>query len=230
MPFLFIKNLFQRVKFILFSQKILDLKNPQKTFLVGFFRCFFGFFGWVFYCQPCLYVIRNLHVRYIDRWRLIFFVWIRQRQMSVWCWPTDWPRGPGRRGGGQGKLGRSAGQGKYLPSFFSESSYTHTHLSPTHSHSYTRCIHSRWVTHTILTWGMIHQLLRRVYADSPLCDSCVFTPLNGYQLVLVRLLSVLWIRLGFNADPDPVPDPFSFRIRILGFDDQKVVKFYHLEK
>ncbi len=45
-----------------FHKKLKIKKNPKKTFLVGFLRCFFvffgwvcwvGFFGWVFYCQPC---------------------------------------------------------------------------------------------------------------------------------------------------------------------------------
>jgi hypothetical protein len=63
MFYLFLKNQFQRGKFLLFSLKIKILKNPKKpqkkTFIVGFFRfffCFFGvfwvvFFGRVFYCQ-----------------------------------------------------------------------------------------------------------------------------------------------------------------------------------
>jgi hypothetical protein len=64
MSYLFIKNLFQRQKFVLFSYKIKNLKkNKKKTLLVSFlggFFCFFGwvfwvgFFEWVFYCQPCL--------------------------------------------------------------------------------------------------------------------------------------------------------------------------------
>jgi hypothetical protein len=44
MSYLFIKNLFQREKFVLFSKKKFK-KNPQKkTFLVGFFRWVFGVF------------------------------------------------------------------------------------------------------------------------------------------------------------------------------------------
>jgi hypothetical protein len=34
-------------------------KNPAKKFCSGFFKVgFFGFFGWVFYCQPCIKVGR----------------------------------------------------------------------------------------------------------------------------------------------------------------------------
>jgi hypothetical protein len=59
MSYLFIKNLFQREKFVLFSKKIKNLKKPKKTFLVSFLSGFFGwvflgFFMTVFYCQPCL--------------------------------------------------------------------------------------------------------------------------------------------------------------------------------
>ncbi len=35
-------------------------KKPKKTFLVGFFRWFFVFYGWVFYCQPCIEDSSNL--------------------------------------------------------------------------------------------------------------------------------------------------------------------------
>ncbi len=41
------KNQFQREKFVLFSLKIKNLKNPKKTFLVGFFRCFFFWVGFL---------------------------------------------------------------------------------------------------------------------------------------------------------------------------------------
>jgi hypothetical protein len=61
MSYLFIKNRFQREKFVFIfikNQKIKKThKTPQKkTFLVGFLCGFFWFFlgGWVFYCQPCL--------------------------------------------------------------------------------------------------------------------------------------------------------------------------------
>jgi hypothetical protein len=47
MSYLFIKNLFQREEFVLFSFKIKNLKKPiKKTFLVGVLGGFFGFF-WV---------------------------------------------------------------------------------------------------------------------------------------------------------------------------------------
>ena len=46
-----------------FHTKIKNLKNPEKNIFSGFFGVFFlgflggyfwvGFFGWVFYCQPC---------------------------------------------------------------------------------------------------------------------------------------------------------------------------------
>jgi hypothetical protein len=53
--YLFIKNLFEREKFVLFSKK---LKKKKKTFLVGFFRWFFGFFlggfFWVGFLMPTL--------------------------------------------------------------------------------------------------------------------------------------------------------------------------------
>jgi hypothetical protein len=45
---------------------------------------------------------------------------------------------------------------------------------------------------------------------------------------------VLWIRIGFNADPDPDPaylanaDPDP--IRIQGFDDEKLENFYRRKK
>jgi hypothetical protein len=50
MTYLFIKNLFKREKF---HKKLKILKNPKKTFLMGFLGEFFGFFwvgffGWVF--------------------------------------------------------------------------------------------------------------------------------------------------------------------------------------
>ena len=56
--YLFIKNLFEREKLVLFSLKIKNLKKTKKTqknpllvgFLGGFFRWVFwvGFFGWIF--------------------------------------------------------------------------------------------------------------------------------------------------------------------------------------
>ncbi len=42
MSYLFIKNLFQREKFVLFSKKIKNLKKPKKGSLGSFF-------GWVFF-------------------------------------------------------------------------------------------------------------------------------------------------------------------------------------
>jgi hypothetical protein len=50
---LFIKNLFEREKFVLFSYKIKKFKKPKKPpkkkILVGFLGVFFlGFLGWVF--------------------------------------------------------------------------------------------------------------------------------------------------------------------------------------
>jgi hypothetical protein len=58
MSYLFIKNLFHREKFVLFSKKLKILKTKKKkTFLVGFLSGFFGWVFWVgFYCQPCLHV------------------------------------------------------------------------------------------------------------------------------------------------------------------------------
>jgi hypothetical protein len=50
MSYLFIKNLFQREKFVIIFIKNLKIKKTKKTFVVGFLG---GFFGWVFYCQPC---------------------------------------------------------------------------------------------------------------------------------------------------------------------------------
>ena len=47
---MFIKNLFQREKFVLFSKKIKN-KNNQNPFLVGFFKVVFGFF-WVGFLLP----------------------------------------------------------------------------------------------------------------------------------------------------------------------------------
>ena len=52
MSYLFIKNLFQREKFVLFSKKIKN-KNNQNPFLVGFFKVVFGFF-WVGFLLPIL--------------------------------------------------------------------------------------------------------------------------------------------------------------------------------
>jgi hypothetical protein len=56
MTYLFIKNLFEREKFVLFSKKIKNLKNPknpQKTFLVGFLGGFFWvFLGGFFNANP----------------------------------------------------------------------------------------------------------------------------------------------------------------------------------
>jgi hypothetical protein len=56
MSYLFIKNQFQTEKFVLFSSKIKNFKKPKKNFFSGFLAGVFrvGFFGWVFYCQPCL--------------------------------------------------------------------------------------------------------------------------------------------------------------------------------
>ncbi len=41
-------------KVCIIFKKNLNLKKPKKTFLVGCLIVFLGgFFGWVFYCQPC---------------------------------------------------------------------------------------------------------------------------------------------------------------------------------
>jgi hypothetical protein len=55
---LFIKNLIEREKFVLFSYKIKNLKKPQKnpkknTFLVGFLGGFF----WVGFLMPTLHTV-----------------------------------------------------------------------------------------------------------------------------------------------------------------------------
>jgi hypothetical protein len=47
MSYLFIKNLFQKEKSLYYLRKKLKIKKNKKTFLGGFF-------GWVFYCEPCL--------------------------------------------------------------------------------------------------------------------------------------------------------------------------------
>ena len=119
--------------------------------------------------------------------------------------------------------------------FFRELIHTHTFPPPTHIPTLGAFTVAE--SHTILTWGMIHQLFRRVYADSPLCDSCVFFPLHGYQLVLVKFSSVLRIRLGFNADPGSSfgQDPFPVRIQfqsgsVSGDLMTENLKFYWLKK
>ena len=121
----------------------------------------------------------------------------------------------GGGGGGRGSLAGQPARGNICPAFF-QRAHTHTHTFPPPTHIPTRGAFTVAESHTIpvLTWGMIHQLFRRVYADSPLCDSCVFFPLHGYQLVLVKFSSVLRIRLGFNADPGSSfgQDPFPVRI------------------
>ncbi len=132
----------------------------------------------------------------------------------------------GGGGGRERKLGRSAGQGNICPAFFRELIHTHTHTFPPPTHIPTLGAFTVAESHTILTWGMIHQLFRRVYSDSPLCDFCVFTPLRtAISEASLNFLSVLWICFGFNADPDsgssPGPDPVPVRIRIWGFDDRK---------
>jgi hypothetical protein len=53
MSYLFIKNLFQREKFVLFSKKLKILKNQKTTFLVEFSRWFFWVF-WVGFLLPTL--------------------------------------------------------------------------------------------------------------------------------------------------------------------------------
>ncbi len=57
----FIKNLFQTEKFVLFIKKFLkNPKKPKKPISSGFFRwVFWGFFGGVFYCQPCFVTLWN---------------------------------------------------------------------------------------------------------------------------------------------------------------------------
>ncbi len=54
MSYLFIKNLFQREKFVLLRKKKCKiLKNPKKQKKNIFSGFLGGFFWWVFYCQPC---------------------------------------------------------------------------------------------------------------------------------------------------------------------------------
>jgi hypothetical protein len=49
MSYLFIKNLFQREKFVIFSRKNKNKNKTQKPSFDGFFWVFWvGFFGWVF--------------------------------------------------------------------------------------------------------------------------------------------------------------------------------------
>jgi hypothetical protein len=48
MSYLFIKNLFQREKFVLFSYK-LKIKKKQKNIFSSFLCGFLGFFGWFFF-------------------------------------------------------------------------------------------------------------------------------------------------------------------------------------
>ncbi len=135
-------------------------------------------------------------------------------QMSVWCWPTDWPRGPGRGGGEEAwPVSRP---GKYLPSFFSESSYTHTHLSPTHSHSYTRCIHSRWVTHHIDIGNdspTFQEGLCRQFAVRFMCFHS-FTRLlvSSRKVFFISVVDPPWFQngSGSNPDQDPVPVRIQF--------------------
>jgi hypothetical protein len=53
--------MFQREKFVLFSLKIKKFKKPEKNkkpILVGILG---GFFGWGFYCQPCLELVGLQH-------------------------------------------------------------------------------------------------------------------------------------------------------------------------
>jgi hypothetical protein len=55
MSYLFIKNLFRREKFVLFSKKIKKLEKPQKNIFSGFFEVgFLGGFFWVGLLLPTL--------------------------------------------------------------------------------------------------------------------------------------------------------------------------------
>jgi hypothetical protein len=71
MSYLFIKNLFQRQKFVLVAEKNKNLKNPKKTknILVGFFRWFFlGFLGGFFIANLLAMVeaaVEGLHTEVI---------------------------------------------------------------------------------------------------------------------------------------------------------------------
>jgi hypothetical protein len=72
MSYLFIKNQFQREKFVLFSLKILKFKKNPKNIFSGFFSwVFLGFFRWVFYCQPCAQGTRVLPALWLS------CIWLR---------------------------------------------------------------------------------------------------------------------------------------------------------
>jgi hypothetical protein len=68
MTYLFIKNQFEREKFVLFSYKIKNFKKtkkPKKTNIFsGFFRWFFFGFFWVGFLMPTLYLIGGPSVSY----------------------------------------------------------------------------------------------------------------------------------------------------------------------
>ncbi len=51
---MFIKNLFQKEKFVLFSKKNKNLKKPQKTQKTPFLVGFLGGFFWVGFLLPTL--------------------------------------------------------------------------------------------------------------------------------------------------------------------------------
>jgi hypothetical protein len=54
MSYLFIKICFKEKSLYYFLQKLKKKKKKKINIFSGFFRWFFlGYFGWVFYCQPC---------------------------------------------------------------------------------------------------------------------------------------------------------------------------------
>jgi hypothetical protein len=100
MSYLFITNLFQREKFVLFS-KNKKFKKTQKTpkkFLVVFFGFFGGFLGWFFNCQPCLeaelfcdiYYLRNLcNSAKFPAWPIAHPVRLLKEVLAAWRTEVD---------------------------------------------------------------------------------------------------------------------------------------------
>jgi hypothetical protein len=77
MSYLFIKSLFQRKKFVLFSYKNKNKNKPKKTFLVGFFRwVFLGGFFWVGFLLPTLLREEVRLEGEVKEWRGTYgFIW-----------------------------------------------------------------------------------------------------------------------------------------------------------
>jgi hypothetical protein len=101
MSYLFIKICFKENSLYYFhkNKKFKKTqKTKQKTFLVGFLGVFWGFFGWVFYCQLCLeaelfcdiYYLRNLcNSAKFPAWPIAHPVRLLKEVLAAWRTEVD---------------------------------------------------------------------------------------------------------------------------------------------